>query len=723
MTDKGSSTDDGDRLRPFRVGEWQVWPERNELLRGGDSTRVQPRLIQVLRLLAAAAGRTVTRETLLEEAWSRRMVNDEVLSRTIADLRQALGDDARQPRYLETIPKVGYRLLAEVEWLAATSPALPAAAPPAPADAVDRVADTTPSSPAPAPAPARRALRLWTVSAVLAAIVIVGAAALIWTASRRPATRPASDWSTRLLRAQPLTSDPGWELTPRFAHRADLIAYSQSGPEQSTATIWLRSRDGRIARAVSDGSADDVCPVFSADDAELIWTRHLADACQILRAPVLGGAPVTIARCATGVHSCPDWSGDALIYTAPPIAPGRGAGLARLQLHDGTSQPLTDPPAGDGNDTHPRVAGDGRIVYSRGVESDRQLMVYSARDGERRIPFAPSMIYGQLWLPDGRVLVASDGLGFRALLAVQPDTGASELFGARGARYPDLANDGALAFEQATFDANLWQYLAGGAAPRQLTSSLRYDAYPRIAPDGTRVLYQSNRDGPESLYVLDLRSQAETRLPLDPTLRWAQPSWASDGRRIALTRYAPNGVDLWQYTLGSDAPTRLIHAPAGAHDGQLDSDGLHAWCRVGNERVAHLLRFALDGATPAQSRPEIVEHYQIDAQGLFMVLDGDDRLHHCADPLGAACVALPVKLDPGQRRNWAIADDAVYYVADEPGRPDQISRYRLSDGDRSTLPWPRPGALSRAIDVSRDGRMAIIARTDRVDVDLQWLAP
>ena len=108
---------DPERLRPFRVGEWQVLPEFNELRGPQGPSRVQPRLIQVLRLLAQNAGRTVTREALIEGAWSRRMVNDEVLSRTIADLRQALGDDARQPRYLETIPKLGYRLIAEVEWL------------------------------------------------------------------------------------------------------------------------------------------------------------------------------------------------------------------------------------------------------------------------------------------------------------------------------------------------------------------------------------------------------------------------------------------------------------------------------------------------------------------------------------------------------------------------------------------------------------------------------
>ena len=64
--------------------------------------------------LAQTPGAVVSRETLIDEVWSRRMVNDEVLSRAIADLRGALRDDSRTPRYIETIPKSGYRLIAAV---------------------------------------------------------------------------------------------------------------------------------------------------------------------------------------------------------------------------------------------------------------------------------------------------------------------------------------------------------------------------------------------------------------------------------------------------------------------------------------------------------------------------------------------------------------------------------------------------------------------------------
>ncbi len=707
MITQGAKDTDEARLKPFRVGEWRVLPELNELQRGDERLRVQPRLIQLLRLLAVAGGRTVSRETLLASAWSRRMVNDEVLSRTIADLRQALGDDARAPRYLETIPKVGYRLLAAVDWLETTVPGVPVAMPAAQPPPAPLLA----AEPAPAP---RRSLRLATGLAAIA----VATAALGWLLRPEAPADIAALWRERLLKAQPLTSDPGWELAPRLANRSDLIAYSEAAPGSDTATIRLRSHDGRIARALTDGTANDLCPVFSPDDAEVLWTRHRDGGCELLRAPVLGGAPVHLADCAPGVLSCPDWVGDLVVYTTPAAVPEHGAGLARLRLSDGRRESLTVPPQGHGSDTHPRIDSTGRILYARGAEGDRSLRLREADGSDRRIDFPASMLYGADFLPDGRILAATDGLGFRALVAIDAATGASELLGARGARYPDVAADGTLVFENASYDANLWLYNAG-AQPVRLTASTRYDAYPRLAPDGQRLVYQSNRDGAESIYLLDLAMRNESRLPLDPAMRWAQPAWSPDGRDLLLTRYAPGGIDLWRLTLGADSPQPLAHAPAGAHDAQFDPDGVHAWCRVGEERLATLWRFRLDGLAPAELFQESVEHYQVDPQGVFLVKVGDARLHHCT---AQGCSPLPIELAPGHRRNWAIADAAVYYVADG-SRDATMDRHSLADGSQHRVEWPSPGALSRAIDVSRDGRRAVIARTDRVEVDLLWVGP
>ncbi len=102
------------RTAPFRVGDIAVFPASNEIVRAENRVRVRPLLMEVLLRLAEQPGEVVPRDTLLAEVWSRRIVNDEVLSRTIAELREALEDDARAPRFIETLPKAGYRLVAPI---------------------------------------------------------------------------------------------------------------------------------------------------------------------------------------------------------------------------------------------------------------------------------------------------------------------------------------------------------------------------------------------------------------------------------------------------------------------------------------------------------------------------------------------------------------------------------------------------------------------------------
>lgn len=98
----------------FVMGEWTVCPGRNRLVRGEQEERLEPRVMDLLVYLAERPGQVVSSEQIVDEVWSCHVVARSALSRSLALLRKALGDDARDPRYLETIPKRGYRLVAEV---------------------------------------------------------------------------------------------------------------------------------------------------------------------------------------------------------------------------------------------------------------------------------------------------------------------------------------------------------------------------------------------------------------------------------------------------------------------------------------------------------------------------------------------------------------------------------------------------------------------------------
>lgn len=112
----------------FLVENWLVQPSLGRVSRGNTILRLRPQLMNVLVCLASGNGRTVGRQELIDNVWDDRFVVTSAIARSVAELRQALGDDARHPRIIETIPKRGYRIVAPIARIA-PRPAIDVAAP------------------------------------------------------------------------------------------------------------------------------------------------------------------------------------------------------------------------------------------------------------------------------------------------------------------------------------------------------------------------------------------------------------------------------------------------------------------------------------------------------------------------------------------------------------------------------------------------------------------
>ena len=98
----------------FLVGPWTVEPDRLRLRNGDQRVTLQPKVMSLLQHLAARQGAVVSHEELLGAVWPGRVVEDGAVYQTLAKLRKALGDDCHAPRYIETVPTKGYRLIAPV---------------------------------------------------------------------------------------------------------------------------------------------------------------------------------------------------------------------------------------------------------------------------------------------------------------------------------------------------------------------------------------------------------------------------------------------------------------------------------------------------------------------------------------------------------------------------------------------------------------------------------
>lgn len=123
----------GEAPSELDLAEWRIQPSLNRLTRGDATVRIEPKLMDVLLFLARHAGQVVSKDDIADAVWPNLFISESVITRAIAGLRKALDDDARAPRFIETIAKRGYRLLTPA--VAASRERAPAPSPPPPAPA------------------------------------------------------------------------------------------------------------------------------------------------------------------------------------------------------------------------------------------------------------------------------------------------------------------------------------------------------------------------------------------------------------------------------------------------------------------------------------------------------------------------------------------------------------------------------------------------------------
>ena len=199
-----------------RFDSFQVDLGSNELFRSGVRVPIQEQPLQVLRLLLEAEGKVVTREQICAALWPENTFVDfeHGVNTAVKKLRQALEDSAESPRFVETLPKVGYRFIASVEWVADVSKsALPRVVPIAPPRpmAVPPLAASEK-----VPRAERWQWRFAPLALGLLLLAAIGGYLL----------RPRSQIHPDKLTVVPFTTFPGFEIGPSFSPDGNQIVFS-----------------------------------------------------------------------------------------------------------------------------------------------------------------------------------------------------------------------------------------------------------------------------------------------------------------------------------------------------------------------------------------------------------------------------------------------------------------------------------------------------------------
>jgi DNA-binding winged helix-turn-helix (wHTH) protein len=238
--------------RVVRFGPFQADLSARELRRQGNKIRLQEQPFRVLVALLQRPGEVITREELHQALWpdNTHVEFDHGLNTAIRKIRQALDDSADTPRFIETLPRQGYRLLTPVE--------LP---------------------PAPTIRTARRRVLFW--FAIVIATTIAGAVSA-WVLTRGSSEDP-------IAQPVPFTTYPGIERSPTFSPDGSQVAFSWNGENQDNFDIYVKVIGSDPPHRLTTHAAPDSDPSWSPDGRWIAFLRDIGGKGEVLLIPAVGG--------------------------------------------------------------------------------------------------------------------------------------------------------------------------------------------------------------------------------------------------------------------------------------------------------------------------------------------------------------------------------------------------------------------------------------------------
>jgi len=470
----------GDRSEQIvRFGVFEADLQTGELRKNGSKVSLQGQPFQVCAILLEHSGELVTREELRRKVWPEDTFVDfdHALNTAITKIRAALGDEADNPRFVETLPRRGYRFIAPVQ-KAISQPASPA---------VPEVRSGR-----------RRKNRRWLVASAVLLLLISGIG--ISRFSRRRAEEPLPP-----LEIVPMAAVPGFERDPAFSPDGNQVAFAL-GDANGCCGIYTTIVGGEKTLRLTSGT--DYSPTWSPDGRRVAFYRDVNHGTSIYVVPALGG---TEQRLYTGLSSAwttgLNWSPDGKVLAfADSHGETNHTWISLLSLSDSSTRQLTFP-SGPEIDYSPAFSPNGSTVaFVRGsivgVVSD--LYVVPTVGGvAKRLTFDNTWIIGSpTWTPDGRDIVFSSDRagGLSRLWRVSPAGGPLRPVASVGviAWSPSISPKGnqlvyqRMFFKDSLFRLNLKDETHPQSPPVLVKSDKGFNWRPHFSPDGKRFTVESN---------------------------------------------------------------------------------------------------------------------------------------------------------------------------------------------------------------------------------------
>jgi Tol biopolymer transport system component/DNA-binding winged helix-turn-helix (wHTH) protein len=686
------------------------------------SVRIQQQPLQVLRLLLAAEGKVVTRGQLRLALWSDETFVDfeHGVNTAVKKLRQALGDAVENPKFVETVPKIGYRFLVPVEWVT---------------DLEDKRQPHTlasvPSGEAPVlqPSPAKRLFTTRNLGVM--ALMMMGVFGSLFLYRRYFLQSKAPEPSIGLA-----VTSVGEKYSPSLSPDGKQLAFSWNGGTGPYFSIYVKLIGTEEPLRLSKQETVDYNPVWSPDGRYIAFCRIQKGETGIYIVPALGGA----ARKLRDTHweerefyevfwyfGRLSWSPDGkLLAFSDRTSVSEPTSIFLLSLDTLAIRRLTSPRLP--GDYNPAFSPDAQtLAFNRGSQGVTSIYTLAVAGGEEhRLVTGPQYGWGLAWTPDGRDIVFAKA-GWLAksgwLWKISRHGGDPERlqFGQEGTE-PSIRGN-RLAYARQVTNLNIWkrklESLHSSVPTERFLSSTTIESGPQFSPDGSKIVFESTRSGSSEVWMC--RSDGRDLVQLTQLNSvTGTPRWSPDGQQIAFDSRAQGNADIYVmdsrggslHKLTNEASTDVV--PSWSRDGR--------WIYFASDRSGEwqIWRMPSAGGPAVQ----VTRHggyggfESLDSEFLYYTKGADVPGIWRIPTTGGEESEVIDSLAAGYWGYWAIVENGIYYL-DTTAKPRIVFfDFTTHRATRIFDLESRPAREATVMAVSPDGGTILYTQLDALSRDI-----
>jgi len=633
----------------------------------------------------------------------------------VKKLRQALGDSVESPKFVGTVPKVGYRFLVSVEWV------------PSPEE-FRKPHNELPVSSGNPPVAERLAGKrlLRTRRAIVTGLIAVAALASVFL-YRSPLLRPKAPEPSLSLAVTAV----GEKYSPSLSPDGRELAFSWNGAGGPYFSIYMKLIGTEEPIRLTKQESIDFNPVWSPDGRYIAFCRIQKSATGIYIIPALGGTERKVRDTHWEEREFYEvfwyfgrlsWSPDGklLAFSDRPSS-SEPTSIYLLPLDSLTVRRLTST-SGRPGDYNPAFSPDGKtLAFNRGSQGVTSIYTIPVAGGEEHIVTAGSQFgWGLAWTADGRDII----FGRAAWLArsgwlwkVSADGGKPERlqFGQEGTE-PSIRGHRLVYARQIT-NVNIWSRkldsLQATKPAERFLASTTIESGPQFSPDGSMIAFESTRSGASEVWMC--RSDGTNLLQLTHfNTVTGTPRWSPDGRQIAFDSRAPGNADIYVMDARGGSIRQITYESAADVIPSWSRDG--RWIYFASDRSGNwqIWKMPSAGGTAVQvTRQGGYGGFESPDGNFFYYAKGATvpglwRI----STIGGEETEIIGSLEPGYWGYWDIVESGVYYL-DTTVKPG-IVFFDFNTGLTKRLfdLESRPARELPGLGVSPDGKMILYTQLD-----------